>query len=256
MSGAPSVRRAVEDGIARVTLDHPPRNILTRRVLGELRAALADLRADAALRVLVLGAAGRHFSAGADVAEHLPPEWEAMIPEFLETVTALRSFPAPVMAAVRGRCLGGGFEVAMAADLVVAGEGASFGQPEILLGVIPPAACALLPARIGPMRAAEVVFTGDALTAPQAHAAGLVARVVPDERVDEEALALAGRIARHSAAALRAAKRALRTPPSERAEAEALSAAGRCYADVMGTADAPEGLRAFLEKRPPAWTHR
>ena len=251
------VRYTTENGIARVTLDNPPLNILTRKVLLELRTALGVLAADATLRVAVLSGAGKHFSAGADVAEHLPPTWEAMIPEFLETVAALRAFPVPLIAAVRGRCLGGAFEIVQAADLVVAGEGATFGQPEIVLGVIPPAACALLPDLVGSARAARTIFTGDPISAADALASGLVASVVPDDRIEAEALALAGRIARHSAAALRVAKRALRSPARERAEAEALAAAGRRYADeLMRTADATEGLTAFVEKRPPVWTHR
>jgi cyclohexa-1,5-dienecarbonyl-CoA hydratase len=257
MSNGERVTSTTESGIARVTLANPPLNILTRGILGELRTRLRSLADDASLRVVVLGAEGKHFSAGADVGEHLPPTYQAMIPEFLETVAALRAFPVPLIAAVRGRCLGGGFELVQAADLVVAGESATFGQPEILLGVIPPAACALLPDVAGPARAAEIVFTGDPLSAAQALAAGLVARVVPDDGVDAEALALAGRIARHSAAALRVAKRALRPPVRERAEADALAAAGRRYSrDLMRTADAREGLTAFLEKRAPVWTHR
>jgi len=251
-----TVHSTASDGIARLTLDHPPLNILTRKALADLRGALAALATDASLRVLVLGAAGKHFSAGADVGEHLPPEWQAMIPEFLDTIALLRAFPVPVIAAVRGRCLGGGFELAMGADLVVAAEGASFGQPEIVLGVIPPVACALLPDLVGPARAAALVFTGDPMSAADAMAAGLVARVVPDDRVDDEALVLAGRIARHSAAALRVAKRALRTPSRARAEQEAFAAAGKRYADeLMVTADATLGLTAFLEKRTPTWTH-
>lgn len=257
MSAGTTVRYATEGGIARVTLDNPPLNILTRKVLLELRTALGVLAADATLRVAVLSGAGKHFSAGADVAEHLPPTWEAMIPEFLETVAALRAFPVPLIAAVRGRCLGGAFEIVQAADLIVAGEGATFGQPEIVLGVIPPAACALLPDLAGPALAARMIFTGDPISAAEALACGLVASVVPDDRMDAEALALAGRIAHHSAAALRAAKRALRSPARERAEADALAAAGRRYAaELMRTADATEGLTAFVEKRQPTWTHR
>jgi cyclohexa-1,5-dienecarbonyl-CoA hydratase len=257
MTDTPRVRTAVADGVARLTLDYPPLNILTQAVLGELRTALRTLGTDHALRVVVLESAGKHFSAGADVAEHLPPTFETMIPEFLDTVGALRDCPVPVIAAARGRCLGGGFELVQGADLVVAGEGAQFGQPEIVLGVFPPAACALLPDLVGPARAAELVFTGDPLTAATAHALGLVNRVVPDEQVEAEALALAGRIARHSAAALRAAKRALYGPGRAGRTAEALATAGQQYVvDLMRTADAREGLTAFLEKRIPEWTHR
>jgi len=251
-----TVHSATGDGIARLTLDRPPLNILTRKALAELRGALAALATDPTTRVVILGAAGKHFSAGADVGEHLPPEWQAMIPEFLASVEAVRDFPVPVIAAVRGRCLGGGFELAMAADLVVAGAGASFGQPEIMLGVVPPAACALLPDLVGPARAAALVYTGDPMGAGEALACGLATRVVPDADVDVEAQVLAGRVARHSAAALRVAKASLRTPARRRAASEGLAAAGAHYADdLMTTHDAAEGLTAFLEKRTPTWTH-
>lgn len=256
---AASVDVATADGIGTLVLDHPPLNILTRSVLADLRGRLAELAAEAErgrIRVLLLGAAGKHFSAGADVGEHLPPEFERMIPEFLDTVEAIADFPLPVIAAVRGRCLGGGFELVQAADLVVAAEDAVFGQPEIALGVSPPAACALLPGLLGPALAAELVLTGDPLPAGRAHAAGLVARLVPAEQVDVTARELAGRIARHSPAALRFTKKALRAGTAGKRHA-AVHASGRIYVDeLMATADAVEGLTAFLDKRTPEWTGR
>lgn len=250
------IRRDVADGIAQLTLDHPPANILTRAVLGALRSHVADLAGAPNLRCLVLRAAGKHFSAGADVGEHLPPTFRDLIPEFTATVRALWDFPLPVIAAVRGRCLGGGFELVQPADAIVAGEGAQFGQPEIALGVFPPAACALLPGLCGPARAASIVLGGDSLSSREACGYGLVTQVVPDDEVDTAALALAGRWARHSAAALRAAKRALRAA-ANRSVAEALDAAARTYVDdLMRTRDAVEGLEAFVAKRPPVWEHR
>ena len=113
-----TITTAVNDGIGEIVLDHPPLNILTRDVMQDLREELAKLRDEQSLRVLILRAAGKHFSAGADVGEHLPPEYEAMIPEFIETIGAIDSFPLPVIAAVRGRCLGGGFELIQPADFV------------------------------------------------------------------------------------------------------------------------------------------
>lgn len=251
-----TVTASVEHGVGRVVLDHPPLNILTRDVLACLRAELGRLAGDEALKALVLAAAGEHFSAGADVGEHLPPHHAHLIPEFLDTISAIEAFPLPVIAAVRGRCLGGGFELVQAVDLIVAGEGAVFAQPEIALGVIPPAACALLASRAGAGAAAHLVFTGDTVTAAEARRAGLVLRVVPDEDVEREALRLAERIARHSAAALRLAKQALRLPGME-SRPDALRHAGRIYLEgVMATADALEGLRAFLERRTPRWVNR
>jgi len=231
-------------------------NILTRDVMRQLREHLERFSAEAKLRVLILKAEGKHFSAGADVGEHLPPEYEAMIPEFIETISAIDSFPLPLIAAVRGRCLGGGFELIQPADFVVAGQNAQLGQPEIVLGVLPPAACALLPQICGPSTAAEVVFTGDAMDASRAAEHGLVWRVVADEDVESAALELASRIARHSAAALRHTKKALKQGLVA-ARSSALAETGRIYVDeLMKTEDALEGLEAFTEKRTAEWKHR
>ena len=243
-------------GIGQLVLNHPPLNILTRAVMGELREKLTELGSEESLRVLVMKAEGKHFSVGADVGEHMPPEYEELIPEFIDTIAAIYNFPIPVIAAVQGRCLGGGFEVVQAADIIVAGEGAAFGQPEIVLGVLPPAACALLPELCDPGLAAELVLTGDAISAQEAAAAGLVRHVVPDDQVEAKAFAVAGRMAKHSAASLRQTKRALRAGSASRIN-DALNEAGRIYVEeLMSTEDALEGLQAFLDKRQPAWKNR
>jgi cyclohexa-1,5-dienecarbonyl-CoA hydratase len=246
---------SVKNGIGEIVLNNPPLNILTRDVMHQLREDLAKLRDEASLRVLILRSEGKHFSAGADVGEHMPPEHEEMIPEFIETIGAIDSFPLPVIAAVRGRCLGGGFELIQPADFVIAAESVQLGQPEIMLGVLPPAACALLPQMCAPSVAAEIVFTGDAIDAKQAADYGLVWKVVADDQVEVAALELANRMTRHSAAALRNAKRALREATAQ-ARAHALHKAGRIYVDeLMKTRDAVEGLTAFTEKRKVEWKH-
>ena len=246
---------AVESGIGRVVLDHPPLNILTRDVLRGVHAELRRLADQAELRVLLISAVGKHFSAGADVGEHLPPHHLSLIPEFLETVAALDVFPLPIVAAVRGKCLGGGFELVQPVDLIVAGEGASFGQPEIVLGVFPPAACVLLPERVPRGVAARLIFSGEPISAVEAERCGLVASVVADDAVERTALELARRIACHSAPALRAAKYAWRGAGAVARHA-ALREAGHLYLhELMETHDAVEGLRAFTEKRQPVWRH-
>lgn len=251
-----TLKTGLADGIATLTLDHPPLNVLTLALVRELRGTLADLAAERELRAVIVAAEGKHFSAGADVGEHLPPIYREMIPAFLEALEALASFPLPVIAAVRGRCLGGGFELAQSADLIVASESASFGQPEIVLGVTAPAACVLLPRRASPGIAAELLFGGDVVPARRALEMGLVQRLVPDEQVEAEARALALRFARHSAAALRATKRTL-LATADRPRADALRVAADIYLEeLMETEDAVEGLRAFLEKRTPTWRHR
>ena len=250
-----SVHASIEDGLGRIVLSHPPLNILTRDVLAGVRRELDRLAGEPSLRVLLLGAEGKHFSAGADVGEHLPPDYRELIPEFVQTVADLVSFPLPVVAAVQGRCLGGGFELAMGADIIVATEGASFGQPEILLGVLPPAACVILPRLCSPALAAEIVLGGDSLSASEAEREGLVRRVVPESELEEAALDIARKMTRHSAAALRIGKRMLAGDPE--AVREALDRAGALYIDeLMETDDALEGLQAFVEKRRPEWRHR
>ncbi|HET9251998.1 MAG TPA: enoyl-CoA hydratase-related protein [Candidatus Eisenbacteria bacterium] len=251
-----TIQTGLADGIATLTLDHPPLNVLTLALVRELRRSLAGLAQEPELRAVLIAAEGKHFSAGADVGEHLPPVYREMIPEFVQTLEALASFPVPVIAAVRGRCLGGGFELAQCADVIVAGESASFGQPEIVLGVTAPVACALLPRRGGPGAAAELLFGGDAIPARRAADLGLVQRVVPDEQVESEARALAQRFARHSAAALRATKKTL-LAAADGPRADALRAAQDIYLEeLMETEDALEGLHSFVEKRSPSWRHR
>ncbi len=250
-----TVTSAVTGGVGRMVLDHPPLNILTRAELSAVRRELDALAREPTLRVLLLCARGKHFSAGADVGEHLPPHHRALIPEFLETVAQLDAFPLPVIAATRGKCLGGGFELVQPADIIIAGESASFGQPEIVLGVFPPAAVVLLPAKLPAGLAAQVIYSGDPISAAEAQRCGFVARLAADDAVDQVAGEVAARIARHSGAALRAAKRALRGAGAE-ARRAALRQAGEAYVhDLMETHDALEGLRAFADKRQPAWTH-
>ena len=244
-----------EAGIGRIDLDCPPLNILTRELLRALSASLQRLSEQADLRVLLLTATGEHFSAGADVAEHLPPHYLSLIPDFLDTIAALDAFPLPLVAAVRGKCLGGGFELVQPADFVIAGESAVFGQPEVVLGVFPPAACVILPERLPAALAARLIYRGDSITATEAERWGFVTRVVADEDVERAALEEARRLARHSAVALRAAKAALRGPGAA-ARRAALRAAGNIYMhDLMQSHDAVEGLRAFSEKRRPVWRH-
>jgi cyclohexa-1,5-dienecarbonyl-CoA hydratase len=249
------VEIAASDGKGRILIDNPPLNILTRDLLAQLRDGLEELRADPELRVLLLAARGKHFSAGADVAEHLPPQFRELIPEFVATVVSLLEFPVPVIAAVQGKCLGGGLELVLAADMVIAAEGASFGQPEIKLGVFPPVACVLLPVLVPRGAAAEVLFTGEVLTAAEAREWGLVHEVVPDGELEARAGALANRVARQSASSLRLAKRCYQGDPT--ALRGVLERAARIYVDeLMATEDALAGLEAFLQKRDPVWRHR
>lgn len=242
--------------VATIALAAPKANIVDRAMIAAIEAHLEAVAARDDVAVLVIAADGPHFSFGASVEEHLPDQIGATLTSLHRLLRRMIALPAPTVAAVRGMCLGGGFELVLACDLIVAAEGAQFACPEIKLGVFPPAASALLPARIGSARAAAMTLTGAALTARQAETAGLVARVVADTDFDVAPAAfVAETFASRSAVALRHAAAAIRQDVVRAIDA-ALPEAERLYLDELMTHPDPvEGIRAFLEKRPPRWAH-
>lgn len=250
------VRLSFEGPLARITLDRPPLNILTTAMMRELGASLDRASARAETRLVRLDAAGKVFSAGVDVADHEGPKLRPMMEALRDLFDAFDRVPVPTVAVVHGAALGGGMEVALGTDLCIASDRASFGQPEIRLGVFAPPASVLLPRVCGERRALGLLLTGETIPATEAHAMGIVNRVFPAESFDADSSAFLARLLEHSGAALRLAKRAVvSTRALERGSAQ--RAVFDQYMDeLMETADAHEGLRAFLEKRPPAWRHR
>lgn len=251
-----AVRLREEGGIVRLVLDRPPVNVLDLGALGEMERLLERLGARRDVRVLCLAGEGKAFCSGVAVEDHLPERVEATLERFGRVVEALLDLPVPVVAAVHGAALGGGCELAAACDLVLAREDAVLGQPEIRLGVFPPAAAALLPRLLGRQRALDLILTGRSLDAAEALRVGLVQRVFPAGSFDQEVEAFLRRLGGHSRPVLRLAKRAtLRA--LERPLREAMHDAERLYLDeLMGLRDPVEGLEAFLEKRRPAWEDR
>jgi enoyl-CoA hydratase len=243
-------------GVALVTLDRPEAlNALSFGLLAELVAALEALDADIGVRAIVLTGAGeRAFAAGADVKEmaRASPESLADGGGFGHW-DELRAIRKPVIAAVRGFALGGGCELAMACDLVVAGDDARFGQPEIGLGVMPGAGgTQRLTRAIGKARAMEMILTGRSIDAREAERLGLVTRVVPAEATLEAALALAAEIAAMPPVAVAAAKRAV-NEAFESSLTDGLADERRAFFDLFATRDQKEGMAAFVEKRTPVW---
>lgn len=241
-----------------LTLAAPPLNILDIEMLRELADALeATARDPEPPHVVVIRGEGeRAFSAGASVPDHVPERVGEMLAAFHRAVRSVSAMPSIAVGAVRGHCLGGGFELAAACDLLVAAEDATFGQPEIDLACFPPVASALYPSLVGATRAAEIVLTGRRLTAEEARAMGFVNAVVPAARLDEEVGRWVESLAGKSRAALAIAKRSLRLG-AERAPFDALAACERLYMDeLVKTDDMSEGIRAFLEKRKPVWRGR
>lgn len=255
MSGAPvHTEAAVGGAVARVVLNAPKGNILDAAMLDGLSQAFRAAGDDPRCAAVVLAGAGGVFSYGASVQEHLPGEVEAMLRRLRSALQAMARCSLPIVAAVRGPCLGGGLEVAAFCHRIHAAPDARLGQPEIKLGVFAPAGSLLLAERCGPGVAADLCLSGRTVSADEARSLGLVDQV--DE--DPEATALAW-IQEHllpgSRSSLRLAVRALRRDFEKRFFA-GLEELERLYLeDLMSTHDAAEGLRAFLEKRSPQWKH-
>jgi cyclohexa-1,5-dienecarbonyl-CoA hydratase len=244
-------RRAV------LTVARPPLNILDLELLDALAARCDELAGDSELQVVeVRGEGEKAFSAGVSIHDHTPEKIERMLAAFHGALGRLRALDAFTVALVQGHCLGGGLELACACDLVLATESARFGLPEIQLGCFPPFAAALLPRRIGPGPTLELALTGRVLDAAEAAELGLVHQVVSPGALDAHAARLAESVLSRSAAASRAAKRAVRAG-EERPLGEALTEAERIYLRELGaSADMTEGIEAFLAKREPRWRHR
>lgn len=246
-------------GVALVTLDRPKAlNALSFDLLRELADALERLDADEACRAIVLTGAGtRAFAAGADIRELAGQTGASLAAGHdFDAWGRIDAIGLPLIAAVRGYALGGGCELAMACDLLVAGDDATFGQPEISIGVMPGAGgTQRLTRAIGPARAMELILTGRTMRADEAYAAGLVTRLVPADATVDAALELAARIAAMPPLAVRAAKRAVRAA-AELPLTHGLAAERQAFFALFDTNDQHEGMTAFIEKRPATWTGR
>jgi enoyl-CoA hydratase len=252
------VERQPEERTALVRLNRPKQlNALNAEVMDLLCATLEELDRDEDVRVIVVTGNERAFAAGADIGEMATASPIDMLrANRIAHWDRVRRIGKPVIAAVNGWCLGGGCELAMALDLIIAGEGARFGQPEIGLGVIPGAGgTQRLTRAIGKSRAMEMILTGEPIAAAEALSRGLVARVVPDELVVEDSLALAATIATKSPVALRVAKEAVNAA-FELSLTDALAHERRLFYLLFASEDQKEGMAAFLEKRQPDFTGR
>jgi len=252
------VERDEERRVALLRFNRPKQlNALNGQVMDELCNALEALDRDEAIRVLVVTGNERAFAAGADIGEMADASPIDMLrTNRIAQWDRVRRIGKPVIAAVAGWCLGGGCELAMALDLIVAAEGARFGQPEINLGVIPGAGgTQRLTRAVGKSAAMEMILTGEPIDAREAHRLGLVARVVPNELVVEDALTLAAKIATKSPLALRLAKEAVNAA-YEMSLTDALAHERRLFYLLFGSEDQKEGMAAFLEKRDPDFTGR
>ncbi len=244
-----------DGALLRLRLARPKANIVDAEMIAALDGALLAHRAQTGPRGVLLDAEGPNFSFGASVEEHLPAQCAQMLASLHALILNMLEFPAPILVAVRGQCLGGGLEVALAGSLIFAAPEAQFGQPEMKLGVFAPAASVLLPYRVNQPLAEDLLLSGRSVSAEEARAAGLVQTVFEDP--ETAALAyfqqhLAGKSAAALACAVAAARGAMVREVRQR-----LAEVERLYLDkLMSTRDANEGLTAFLAKRKPVWEHK
>jgi len=247
---------AGRQGVVRITLNRPAANVLSIDLMDELNTALESLEYQRDVKLVVLAAAGKYFSAGFELGDHLGDRAYVMMESFKKLFENLTQLDRPVVAVVAGPALGAGSILAAACDIVLAGASAKFGHPEIKGGVFNPMAAALLPRLVGRKRAYEMILGGVTVTAAEAERIGLISRAVPDDKLEAEAAALVQRYQEGSAPILQLTRRAV-AGGLDQALPDAIRHAEDVYLNqLMATEDAEEGLKAIMEKRKPVWKDR
>jgi enoyl-CoA hydratase len=248
-----------EDRVGTITLNRPQAlNALNTQVMREVTTAAAEFDADPGIgAIIITGAGGKAFAAGADIKEMAELSFaDAYDADFFSGWSKLTAVRTPMIAAVAGYALGGGCELAMMCDVLIAADNAKFGQPEIKLGVLPGmGGSQRLTRAIGKAKAMDMILTGRNMDAEEAERSGLVSRVVPADDLMTEAKAVATTISQMSRSASRMAKEAVNRA-FETTLSEGLLFERRVFHSAFATADQSEGMAAFIEKRPPNFTHR
>jgi cyclohexa-1,5-dienecarbonyl-CoA hydratase len=248
-----SVICQIQDNVARITLNRPPLNILDIPMIGELRDALTRAQSASEAKVLVMAHEGKAFSAGVSIQDHTPDKVGEMLEKFHGMIGRLHSLDIPSVALVDGMALGGGCELAVVCDMVLASDRATFGQPEIKVGVFPPVAATVFPSLIGRNRALELLLTGETIDAAEAQRIGLINKVFPAASFGEMTGEFLRKLTSLSGSTLRLTKRAV-DRSLDKSLSESIAAVEQLYlGQLMATEDAREGLNAFLEKRKPVW---
>jgi cyclohexa-1,5-dienecarbonyl-CoA hydratase len=250
------IKTNVTGGLGTITLSRPPLNVLNMAMMEEINDVLDSWRKEPELRLILLAAEGKCFSAGVDVGEHMGDMAPKMIEVFHRMFRLLDAVRIPTVSSVFGSCLGGGFELAAFCDMVVASENAIFGQPEIKVGVFPPIAAQLLPRIIGRKAAVEIILSGGTISAQEALNLGIVNKVFPDAELKEATAAFTSRFIKLSAEVLRHTKHAINAGLRDDLEPSLKIIEDIYLNELMKSNDAGEGLKAFVEKRKPQWSHR
>ncbi len=243
----------LEAPLARITLAHPPLNVIDLRMMEEMAVAFAEIDQRPEIALVIFAGSEKAFSAGVDVAAHTPELIREMLSKFHSVISKVVTWSKISIAEVRGKCLGGGAELAMVCDAVFTAEEAGWGFPEIKLGCFPPVAVTALAALVGQKKAAELILSGKTITGAMAAEIGLATSAWPAQRLAGVVAEFVEKLQSLSPAALAVTKKAMYAWDSMHFD-KGLARAEKIYLeDLMQTADAQEGIRAFLEKRPPRW---
>jgi len=244
------------NGVARITLARPKHNVFNIDMMNEFNGLLETLIADDALKCVVLFGEGPSWCAGVEVADHKPEMVDEMVAVFTRIFELFEKLDVPTIAAVHGNCLGGGMEVAIACDIVMASNKAKFGQPEIKLGFFPPYAVVRLPELVGPAKAIEICTSGRIYSAAEAQALGFVGHVVPEEKFGDAVEKMIREIQYCSPLIIRLNKRAVRRSMGLDFTAAVEKANDYFLNRMMKTEDTLEGIASFEEKRKPSWKNK
>ncbi len=245
-----------DEGVASILMDRPKHNVLDIEMIKELNAAIEDIAADNDLKCMVIEGKEPSFCAGVEVSDHKPEMVNEMILSFNRIFELTDALEIPTIAAVRGACLGGGMEVAIACDIVLAAESAIFGQPEIKLGFLPPFAAIRLPELVGPAKAIEICATGKRYSAGEGMRMGFVSHLFDDDKFREGLNKTVEEITYNSPLIIRLNKRAVKKHAGLSFK-DALSGVSDLFLNtLMKTGDTLEGIKSFEEKRRPQWKNR
>ena len=253
MSGSEFLIVQKDDQVARITLNRPKHNVLNIPMMKDLNAELEAIAADDNLKCLVINGEGPSFCAGVEVGDHKPEQVDEMVAVFNRIFELINMIDIPVIGAVHGACLGGGMELAIACDIIIASKNAKFGQPEIKLGFFPPYAALRLPELVGPAKAIEVLTTGKTYKAKQARKLGFVSQVADDDEFKETVDAYVKEICMASPLIIRLNKRAVKRHIGTSFSQGVDLVSNYFLKTLMKTEDTLEGIASFEEKRRAEW---
>ena len=245
-----------KDGMFQIFLNRPPFNAFNATMVEEINRALSELLYRSDLKIVVFLTSGKNFCGGIEPEDIADDRSYQLIEALGRMYSQLLTLNIPILSLVQGMALGAGFELVIFSDLAIATESSRFGLPDLKLGLFPAFACNMLQRCIPPKRAAELIFTGDTISAAEAHSYGLLNLVVPDDKLPEQAGLLVKKFLQHSAPVLQLAKKAIAQSSGVPVD-EGIRTIEEIYLnELLGLEDSKEGIAAFMQKRKPVWKNQ